>query len=50
MSGNRQALKHIRSSAKMSQTTAGGKTLCIPVGDLVLLRDHPEGQYKIQDN
>ena len=50
MSMNRKALKHIRQSAKKSHTRAGGKTLKIPIGNLVLLRDHPEGQNKIQDN
>ena len=35
---------------KKSQTRTGGKTLHIPVGNLVLLRDHPEGCNKIQDN
>ena len=29
---------------------AHGKTLHIPIGNLVLLRDHPEGHNKIQDN
>ena len=28
----------------------GGKDLVIPVGNLVLLCDHPEGRNKIQDN
>ena len=50
MSANRQALKHIKQSAKMNQTRAGGKSLHIPVGNLVLLWDHPEGCNKIQDN
>ena len=50
MSVNGQALKHIRQSAKKSQTRAGDKTLHIPIGNVVLLRDHPEGQNKIQDN
>ena len=50
MSANRQALKHIKQSAKKSQSRTGGKTLHIPVGNLVLLRDHPEGGNKIQDN
>ena len=50
MSANRQALKHIKQSVKKSQTRTGGKTLHIPVGNLVLLRDHPEGHNKIQDN
>ena len=50
MSANRQALKHIKQSAKKSQVGAGGKTLHIPEGNLVLLKDHPEGHNKIQDN
>ena len=50
MSVNRQALKHIKQSAKKSQIRTGGKSLQIPIGNLVLLRDHPEGQNKIQDN
>ena len=47
---NRQALKHIKQSAKKSQIRTGGKSLQIPIGNLVLLRDHPEGHNKIQDN
>ena len=50
MSANRQTLKHIKLSAEKSQTRTGGKTLHIPVGNLVLLGDHPEGHNKIQDN
>ena len=50
MSANRWALKHIRQSAKKSQNRAGGKTLHIPIGNLVLLRYHPWSQNKIQDN
>ena len=50
MSVNRWALKHIRQSAKRSQARAGAKTLNILTGNLVLLRDHPEGWNKIQDN
>ena len=49
MSMNKQALKHIKQSARKSQISTGGKTLLIPVGNLVLLRDHPEGCNKIQD-
>ena len=49
MSANRGALKKIRQSAKKSQTRADGNTLHIPIGNLVLLRDHPEGQNNIQD-
>ena len=50
MSANRWALKHIKQSAKNSQIRRGGKSLQIPMGNLVLLRDHPEGHNKIQDN
>ena len=50
MSANRWALKHIKQSAKESQIRTGGKSLQIPIGNLVLLRDHPEGRNKIQDN
>ena len=32
-----------------SQNTAGGKTLHIPIGNLVMLRDHPKGQNIFQD-
>ena len=47
---NRWALKHIRQSAKKSQFRTSGKTLHILIGNLVLLRDHPESCDKIQDN
>ena len=50
MSVNRWALKHIMQSAKKSQIRTGGKSLQIPIGNLVLLKDHPKGCYKIQDN
>ena len=50
MSVNRQALKHIRQSAKKRQIRASGKTLHILIGNLVLLWDHPEGHNNIQDN
>ena len=50
MSANRWALKHIKQSAKKSQIRTSGKSLQIPIGNLVLLRDHPEGRNKIQDN
>ena len=33
-----------------SVSQEGGKALEIPIGNLVLLCDHPEGQNKIQDN
>ena len=50
MIANRQALKHIKQSTKKSQTRTGGKTLHIPVRNMVLLRDRTEGHNKIQDH
>ena len=50
MSANRWALKHIKQSAKKIQIRTGGKSVQIPIGNLVLLRDHPKGCNKIQDN
>ena len=47
---NRHALKRIKQSAEKSVSQAGGKDLEIPIGNLVLLPDHPEGQNKIQDH
>ena len=35
---------------RSSQSRTGSKTLHIPIGNLVLLRDHPEGCNKIQEN
>ena len=40
---NRQALKRIKTSAEKSVSQARGKALEIPIGNLVLLCDHPEG-------
>ena len=50
LAANRHALKRIKQSAKKSVSQTGGKDLKIPVGNLVLLHDHPEGQNKIQDH
>ena len=47
---NRHALKRIKQSAEKSVSWAGGKAFVIPIGNLVLLCDHLEGQNKIQDN
>ena len=47
---NRWALKRMKLSAEKSVSWAGGKALNIPIGNLVLLHDHPKGQNKIQDN
>ena len=47
---NRHALKRIKQSAEKSVSPARGKDLKIPMGNLVLLRNHPEGRNKIQDH
>ena len=47
---NRKALNNIKAQAKRSAERVGGSELSIPKGHLVLLRDHPEGRNKIQDN
>ena len=50
LAANRWALKRIKTSAEKSVSQVGGKALKIPIGNLVLLHDHPEGHNKIQDN
>ena len=50
LAANRQALKRMKISAEKSVSWAGGKALNIPIGNLVLLHDHPKGWNKIQDN
>ena len=47
---NRWALKRMKTSAEKSVSWAGGKALNIPIGNLVLLHNHPKGHNKIQDN
>ena len=47
---NRWALKNIKQTARKTALHAGGSPLKIPKNNLVLLRDHPEGRCKIQDN
>ena len=46
---NKQALKGIRKSTKQNKDQTGDKDITIPVGNHVLLCDHPEGCNKIQD-
>ena len=46
---NKQALKSIKQSVQRNKNCTGGKPLDIPIGNHVLLRDHPEGRNKIQD-
>ena len=47
---NRWALKNIMHSVNKTTLCAGGSPLDIPKDNLVLVRDHPEGRHKIQDN
>ena len=47
---NRQALKRMQINAEKSVSWVGGKALEIPLCNLVLLHDLPEGHNKIQDN
>ena len=47
---NKRALKSIQARAKVKERSSGDKDFDIPIGYLVLLRDHPEGQNKIQDD
>ena len=43
-------LKSIQARAKVNERSSGDKDLDIPIGNLVLLRDHPEDRNKIQDD
>ena len=47
---NKHAQKNIKATNAKNCKAVGGKDLVIPVGNLVLLHDHPEGRNKIQDN
>ena len=47
---NKRAQKNIKATNAKNRKAAGGKDLVIPVGNSVLLGDHPEGHNKIQDN
>ena len=49
VTANKHALKLIDKTIKCSKARAGRKELLIPVGNHVLLLDHPEGRHKIQD-
>ena len=46
---NNRVLKSIQARAKVNERSSGDKDLDVPIGNLVLLRDHPEGHNKIQD-
>ena len=45
-----RALKNIKQTASKTKLCAEGSPLNIPKDNLALLRDHPEGRCKIQDN
>ena len=47
---NRRAMKNIKAAAAKNKRTARGSDIDIPPGNLVLLRDHPEGRNRIQDH
>ena len=47
---NKHAQKSIKAANAKNRRVTGGKDLLIPIGNLVLLRDHLEGRNKIQDN
>ena len=47
---NKRAQKNIKATNAKKHKAVGGKYLVIPVKNLVLLRDHPKGRNKIQDN
>ena len=50
ITANWLVFKHIKQGAKKRHERPSGEALYIPVGNVGLLRDHLEGQNKIQDN
>ena len=49
MYANKHTLKYIQKTNKCNQSQTSGKELVIPIGNHVLLHDHPEGRNKIQN-
>ena len=49
VSTNKQALKLIHKTTQCNKAHVSRKQLLIPVGNHVLLQDHPKGRNKIQD-
>ena len=49
MAANKKAVKNIKQQSQATKQRSKGKTLTIPIGNLVYLRDHPAGRCKIQD-
>ena len=50
INANKRTQKNIKATNPTNQKVVGSKDLVIPVGNLVLLSDHPEGCNKIQNN
>ena len=50
VSTNKHAQKNIKATNAKNRKVVGGKDLVIPVGNLVLLCDHPEEHNKSQNN
>ena len=49
VSANKHAIKSIQKTTLRNKLRVGGDELHIPIGNHVLLRDHPEGQNKFKD-
>ena len=50
LQANKCTQKNIKASNSKNRKVVGGKDMLIPVRNLILLWDHPEGCNKIQDN
>ena len=49
VSANKHAIKSIQKTTLRNKLHVGGDELHIPIGNHVLLRNHPEGQNKFKD-
>ena len=49
ITANEQVMRNIKVAEARNKSIHRGKDMDIPVGNLVLLRDHPEGRCEIQD-
>ena len=49
VSTNKCAIKSIQKTTLRNKLRVGGDELCIPIGNHILLRDHPKGQNKFKD-
>ena len=50
MAANKRAMRNIKAAVAKNRKSAGGSDIDIPAGNLVLLRNYPEGRHKIQDH